>query len=133
MAKKKTMNPINEKDYLIYLNYLLTGKVKNQKEAEKINDLSKRIITLSDAAVLVQTLMLQLNDRLTQVMDVVQIQQIVLKKLGATDDMFNEAKEEYEKLIEETRKKLEEAAKTKENESKKVEDKEEAEPEAEEE
>lgn len=111
MAKKKTMNPINEKDYLVYLNYLLTGKVKNQEEADKINELSKRIITLSDAAILVKTLMLQLDDKLTQVMEVAQIQHIVLKKLGATEDMFKEAKEEYDKLIEETRKKLEEVAK----------------------
>ncbi|MNP76513.1 hypothetical protein D3C76_1737620 [compost metagenome] len=49
----------------------------------------------------------QMDQKMTQLMEVIQVQQKVLEKLGATDEMLKEAEDEYNAQVEEMRKQLE--------------------------
>lgn len=102
----KNQAPISKQDMHTYLNYLLSGEVKDEKHAKELNRLSRRKVTLSDATVLTRVMMSQQDNTITQLMDAIQIQNKVLEKLGATEEMFNEAQEEYNAMIAEAQKEL---------------------------
>lgn len=104
--KVKNQDPISSNDMKTYLNYVLTNHVESSKHAKDLKRLSRRTTTLSDVTVLFRVLTKHQEKLTTQLMDAVQIQQRVLERLGATDEMFNEAQSEYEKEIEEMREQI---------------------------
>lgn len=104
--KVKNQDPISSNDMKVYLNYVLTNHVESSKHAKDLKRLSRRTTTLSDVTVLFRVLTKHQEKLTTQLMDAVQIQQRVLERLGATDEMFNEAQSEYEKEIEEMREQI---------------------------
>lgn len=97
---------MSKEDLYKYLTFVLTQNVKDEKEAKELRRLSRRVVTMSDVTVLFETLSREQERMVTQVMGAVQVQQRVLEKLGATDEMFKEAQDEYNKDIEEMTKQL---------------------------
>lgn len=95
-----------------YLNFLLSGQLEDEEQAKLINETAKRTATLAEAAAIAKLLSVQMDQKLTQVMDVIQIQNKVLQKLEATDEMFAEAEKEYNEQIAAMQKELEERSKT---------------------
>lgn len=102
----KSQDPISKEDLHTFLTYVLSHQVKDQKHAKELRRLSRRTTTLSDVVVVFQTLMKQQDRMITQLMDAIQIQQRVLEKLGASDDMFKEAQDEYNEELKEMQEKL---------------------------
>lgn len=120
MAKEKTVKQQKRaqkarknEGLTAYLNFLLSGQVENDKQIQLINETAKRTAKLSEAAAIAKIMAAQMDQKLTQVMDVVQIQHKVLQKLGATEDMFNEAEKEYNEQLAAVQKELEERSKKK--------------------
>lgn len=118
MAKEKTVKQQKRaqkahknEGLTAYLNFLLSGQVENDKQMQLINETAKRTAKLSEVAAIAKIMSAQMNQNLVQVMDVVQIQHKVLQKLGATEDMFNEAEKEYNEQLAAVQKELEERSK----------------------
>jgi hypothetical protein len=114
MAQKKTVKALKKvqkagktEDFAVYLNYLLSGQVESEEQAKQVNRVAKRTATASEATVIAKAVAAVLDNKMTQVMEVVQVQNIVLQKLGATDEMFEEAEKEYAEMLDKTRKELE--------------------------
>ena len=107
----KSKKQVHTEEFLTYLNYLLSGEVESEEKAEQVNRAAKRSASVSDATLISKAAVAGIQQQLTQVMEVIRIQQIVLEKLGATSEMFEEANKQYQKELEETRKQLEEQAK----------------------
>jgi hypothetical protein len=108
MTQKK-VTKINQKneDLAAFLNYLLVGDVESKEQAEQVNKAARRSATVSDATVVARAVAAQIDNKITQLMEVVQIQSAVLEKLGATEEMFVEAEQEYNEKIEQLRKEIE--------------------------
>lgn len=111
MTNNKSQEPISAQDLNVYFNYLITQHVDNEKHAKQINRLSRRTTTLSDVAVVFNKLVDHQERKITQLMEVVRKQEKVLKKLGATAEMFAEVDKEYEEELNKLRKMFEEAQK----------------------
>ena len=105
--KSKNQDPISQQDLWSYLSYVLSGEVKDEKHAKDLTRLARRTTTLSDVTVVFKMLQTQTDRKIVEVMDVVQIQNKLLKKLGVTEEMVDEANKEYNEVIEEARKELE--------------------------
>lgn len=119
MATKKTVKQLKkaqkagkEAGMTAYLNFLLSGQVESKEEAKLVNSTAKRPVTASEATVIAKIVLAALDQKLTQVMDVIQIQNKVLQKLEATDEMFAEAEKEYNEQLAAMQKELEERSKT---------------------
>lgn len=106
MSRPKNQDPISLQDLQKYLTYVLTNQVENTKHAKELRRLSRRTTTLSDVTVLVKTMNRQQEQRILQLMDTVQIQHRVLERMGATEEMFDEARTEYETDIKELQEQL---------------------------
>lgn len=111
MTNKKTQNPIGQEEMAAYLNYLLSGQVQSEEHATQINKVAKHTTTVTDATIIAKLLDTQLNQKITEVMDVIQIHNRVLQKLGATPEMFAEAEDEYNEQLNQFQKELDEANK----------------------
>jgi hypothetical protein len=114
MAQKKTIKALKKAqkqtktdDFATYLNYVLTGQVESREHAAVVSRTSKRTATLADATILAKIMIGQMDQKMTQLMEVIQVQQKVLEKLGATDEMLQAAEDEYNAQVEEMRKQLE--------------------------
>lgn len=105
MSKAKRQN--KTEDFAAYLNYVLTGQVESKEQAATISKVSKRTATLSDATILAKVMLAQMDQQMTQLMEVIQVQQKVMEKLGATEEMIQAAEDEYNAQVEEMRKTLE--------------------------
>jgi hypothetical protein len=105
MTTNKTMS---KEDLQTYLNYVLTNEVKDEKHAKELSRLSKRTVTLSDVTVLFKVLNNTTQQQMTQMMDVIQIQNRILDLLGATEEMFTQAEDEYNEQLNAMRKQLQE-------------------------
>jgi hypothetical protein len=105
MTTNKTMS---KEDLQTYLNYVLTNEVKDEKHAKELSRLSKRTVTLSDVTVLFKVLNNATQQQMTQMMDVIQIQNRILDLLGATEEMFTQAEDEYNEQLNAMRKQLQE-------------------------
>lgn len=105
MTTTKTMS---KEDLQTYLTYVLTNEVKDEKHAKELSRLSKRTVTLSDVTVLFKVLNNTTQQQLTQMMDVIQIQNRILDLLGATEEMFTQAEDEYTEQLNAMRKQLQE-------------------------
>ncbi|AUO79416.1 hypothetical protein BSP10_013 [Bacillus phage BSP10] len=108
MTNNKSQEPISAQDLNVYFNYLITQHVDNEKHAKQINRLSRRTTTLSDVAVVFNKLVDHQERKITQLMEIVRKQEKLLKKLGATADMFAEVDKEYEEELDMIRKMIEE-------------------------
>jgi hypothetical protein len=69
--------------------------VADEKAAKRIKRLAKRTVTVTDVVAIVKGLTSHHDQFITQLMDKAQIQERVLVKLGATDEMIQEATKEY--------------------------------------
>lgn len=93
---KQVKKPLTREEELsLFLNYMITGKVENESHAQLLNRVAKRSASISEAAMTAKAQAISIDNKLTQIMEVVQIQNIVLQKLGATEEMFAEAEAEY--------------------------------------
>lgn len=110
MANKRHVS-LSEEDMLVFAKYVVTGEVESEVHAKKINNLSDRSASLSDVVILFKYLNNAQEKMNTGFIDMIQVQQRVLDKIGATDEMFQEAKEEYDQVIEDMRKSIEEKKK----------------------
>lgn len=124
---KPTQDMMSKDDISEYLLYLLTRNIKGEEHTNRIRNLSRRTVNLGDVSVVVQTLMKEKSQSIEQITRIIQVQEKVLEKLGATDDMFKEAedeyyadfekfKEEYEKQVKEAQEKQKEESEDKEEE-----------------
>ncbi|QVW29042.1 hypothetical protein [Bacillus phage SWEP1] len=87
----------------VLMDYLLSGQVTSEEHAEQIKEITSRSATISDTVLIsrlsLTQIMDELNEKLTRVMQEVSIQGDVLEKLGATEEMFQEAAESYNKKV----------------------------------
>lgn len=102
MTNKKSMS---QDDLKLFLNYVVTGQVTDEKQLQR---LANRTTTLADVVTVIKALEAIQNNKIVQVMDAIQVQNIILKKLGATEEMFEEASKEYNEMIEKAKKEYEE-------------------------
>ncbi|AHJ87234.1 hypothetical protein JBP901_gp154 [Bacillus phage JBP901] len=112
MTNEVNKPSLNEEELALYANYVLTGKLEKEEDAEKINELASRTATLGDVNILARFIAgqaaQQITSQLVQVMEKVQIQEIVLEKLGANGKIFKDAKVKYNKQVDEAQTKLQE-------------------------
>lgn len=115
MSRPKNKDPIRTEELQTYLEYVLTGEVKDEKHAKDLKRLSRRTTTLSDVVTVAQVLLKQQERLITSLIDANQIHHNILKKLGMTDEMFQEANDEYNETIkaamEDLKRKMEEKGK----------------------
>lgn len=95
MARKTNQQPISKEDLQKYLYFALTGQVEDDQAAADIQRLSRRTTTLSDVSVVVEVMLNQRFEIVTKVIERLQQHELVLKAMGATEEMFEEAKLEY--------------------------------------
>jgi predicted RNase H-like nuclease (RuvC/YqgF family) len=105
---KQTQEPMKVEDLQKYLLAALTGEVE-PKDRKRIQKLSKAAVSLQDAVVVAKALMEPQEQISYRLMETIQVQDIILRKLGATDEMVQEAQAELQSAIEEQQKRLEEA------------------------
>jgi hypothetical protein len=105
----KTQDPIKTKDLERFLKFAVSGHVENEKDVKHIKRTSRTTVTVNDVIVLFKALTQRQEQSITQLMDVVQIQDRVLAKLGATDELYAEAEAEYEAELAAKRAELTEA------------------------
>jgi len=106
--KVKNQDSMSQEDMQEYLTYILSGKVEDEKHAKKLRRLTRRTTNMSDVTVVIKAFMYKQEKTITQLMEAVHIQQKVLDKLGATDEMFKEAEKEYTEEIKELQKQIKE-------------------------
>ncbi|UNA01524.1 glycosyltransferase [Bacillus phage vB_BcgM] len=103
--RKEVTTPMSIEAMQVLMDYLLSGQVTSDEHAEQIKELTGRSATISDTILIsrlsLTQIMEEINDKLTRVMQEVSIQGDVLEKLGATEEMFQEAAESYNKKVEE--------------------------------
>ncbi|QPY77356.1 hypothetical protein ANTHOS_119 [Bacillus phage Anthos] len=103
--RKETQTPLHIETMKVLMDYLLSGQVTSEEHAEQIKDITSLSATISDTILIsrlsLTQIMDELNEKLTRVMQEVSIQGEVLEKLGATEEMFQEAAEAYNKKVEE--------------------------------
>ncbi|AGY46627.1 hypothetical protein BigBertha_119 [Bacillus phage BigBertha] len=103
--RKETQTPLRIETMKVLMDYLLSGQVTSEEHAEQIKDITSLSATISDTILIsrlsLTQIMDELNEKLTRVMQEVSIQGEVLEKLGATEEMFQEAAEAYNKKVEE--------------------------------
>lgn len=104
----KNQDPISKEDLFAYMTYVLTGEVKDEKHAKKLRRLARRTTTLSDVTTVFKILSQQHQRLIMSLIDANQIHRIVLEQLGATNEMFENATDEYNKTIKEAEAKLKE-------------------------
>lgn len=95
----QSQEPMSKEDLQTYMKYIMTGNITDGNHAKELRRLSRRTTTMSDVTVIIRVLMQQQDQMITQLMDVAQVQQRVIQKLGASEGMFKEAQEEYEAEI----------------------------------
>lgn len=103
---RRSQEPISTEELKVYFDYLITGQVKDEKHAKDINRLARRTTTVSDVTLLFKVMTAHQSNTITQLMDAIQIQNRILQKLGATDEMFDAAQEDYNQVIAEAQKEL---------------------------
>jgi hypothetical protein len=111
--RQENVQPLSAEDMKMYAHYVMTGKLESEKDRKKLERISQKPATLRDVTLLsryIQSMQKELN---IQLIDWFSIQKKVLHKMGATDEMFQEAEAEYNADIEETRKQMEQAHKEK--------------------
>lgn len=92
-------------DMKTYIEYLHAGIVTSEEHAAVIRRLSQEPASIEDATLIARFSLTQILDelenKLTEVMKTVQIQGKVLKKLGATEEMIDEAAVEHANQVKE--------------------------------
>jgi len=112
MAKetKAVALTLTDEELELYANYVFSGKVEKEEDEKVIEELQQRSVTLGDATNIAKMLATQVAQQLTHqmvnIMERVQIQEIVLEKLGANGKTKKDAKVKYKKQIEEQKEKL---------------------------
>ncbi|ASU00977.1 hypothetical protein ANTHONY_137 [Bacillus phage Anthony] len=90
-------------DMKTYIEYLQVGYPQSEEHAAEIQRISNESATISDATLLSRFSLTQIleefDNKLTEVMKTVQIQGKVLKKLGATEEMIDEAAVEHAQQV----------------------------------
>ncbi|ASR79927.1 hypothetical protein JANET_135 [Bacillus phage Janet] len=90
-------------DMKTYIEYLHSGIVTSEEHAAVIRRLSQEPASIEDATLIARFSLTQILDelenKLTEVMKTVQIQGKVLKKLGATEEMIDEAAVEHAQQV----------------------------------
>ncbi|QEG04189.1 hypothetical protein [Bacillus phage BC-T25] len=101
MAKKN--EGLTQEELALYTNYLILGSVENEEDAAKIEEIKQRNITVDEAGTLIKFslgyMIQNFNHTVTDVMEKVRVQDIVLKKLGANGKVFKDAKSKYKKEV----------------------------------
>jgi hypothetical protein len=110
MSKNQTQDAINLDNLKLVLEYAVSGKV-DPKDVKKAKRTLRSTVTVQDVISLVTGLNQRNDQAISQLMDVVQVQSIVLKKLGATSEVIKEAQDEYSESLNEQREALEAARK----------------------
>jgi hypothetical protein len=105
----KTQDPIKTKDLERFLKFAVSGHVENEKDVKLLKRTSRTTVTANDVIVMFNALNQRHDQAITQLMDVVQIQDRVLEKLGATDEIYKQAEAEYEEELAAKRAELTEA------------------------
>ncbi|AOZ62037.1 hypothetical protein QCM8_119 [Bacillus phage QCM8] len=99
MAKKN--EGLTQEELALYTNYLILGSVENEEDEAKIEEIKQRNITVDEAGTLIKFslgyMIQNFNHTVTDVMEKVRVQDIVLKKLGANGKVFKDAKSKYKK------------------------------------
>lgn len=110
MAKETKTVALTDEELELYANYVFSGKVEKEEDEKVIEELVTRSVTLGDATTLAKMLSTQVAQQIThqlvQVMERVQIQEIVLEKLGANKKIIKDAKVKYKKQLEEQKEQL---------------------------
>ncbi|UGO47684.1 hypothetical protein MCCARTNEY_110 [Bacillus phage vB_BanH_McCartney] len=101
MAKKN--EGLTQEELALYTNYLILGSVENEEDEAKIEEIKQRNITVDEAGTLIKFslgyMIQNFNHTVTDVMEKVRVQDIVLKKLGANGKVFKDAKSKYKKEV----------------------------------
>ena len=102
MTNIKSQDPISQEDLFEYFQFVI-GKdheaANDPKKYKKLRRLARRTTTLSDATVLFKALNQENDFLISQLMEAIQVQGLILEKLGCTDDMLAEAKHEYAEAV----------------------------------
>lgn len=122
--KEKSQDPISVEDLQKFLDYVITKQVHDEKHAKELRRLARRTTTLSDVIVLYEGVSNTMQSMITQIMEAVRVQQGVLERLGATPEMFEESRIEYQKQLEEVYKQINSGSDTDTKEEQKEADKE---------
>lgn len=102
MTKKQTVKTeelnkgLTDEELATYVNFLFSGEITDAKHEEAIKKIHNKKATIGDATVLANYSVKKVEKVITQLMDKVTVQDIVLRELGATPEHYEKAIKEYE-------------------------------------
>lgn len=96
--KKQKVESIKQEDLQAFMTYVVTGEVKDAEEGRKIKRLAKQQVNLADVTSVVNGLTRHYSQLITQLMEVVQVQDRVIRKV-APEGAFEAEQEEFEAEI----------------------------------
>lgn len=99
---KKTVKPenISVEDMQVWTEYLATGAVQDDNHAKQLTRLGKRAVNLADVATIVDFMARRNDGFITALIEQNGIHEKILNKLGATNEVWDEAKKEYNEELE---------------------------------
>lgn len=100
---KRTAN-ISEQDIRKWTEYVATGRVEDSAHAKELVRLGKRSVNLADVTSVVDFMCRRNDGYISKIIERNAIMEKVLARVGATDEMFAEATNEYEKELAEIEK-----------------------------
>lgn len=94
---KKQVHPenISVEDMQVWTEYLATGTVQDDNHAKQLTRLGKRAVNLADVATIVDFMARRNDGFITALIEQNGTHEKILNKLGATNEVWDEAKKEY--------------------------------------
>lgn len=94
---KKQVHPenISVEDMQVWTEYLATGTVQDDNHAKQLTRLGKRAVNLADVATIVDFMARRNDGFITALIEQNGIHEKILNMLGATNEVWDEAKKEY--------------------------------------
>lgn len=92
----KNVNKMSNEDFETWAEYIITGKIEDTNHAKRLSRISKRALNIEDISKLMNFLLKRTDGYVTALMERNEILERVIRKAGATEDDFKEARAEYD-------------------------------------
>lgn len=97
MSKQpQRVSKLSKEDFNTWVEYLATGKIEDEEHAKQLSRLGKREANLEDLSSLINVMTKRNDNYVSAIIERNEILERVVRKMGATDDQFREARAEYD-------------------------------------
>ena len=97
MSKQpQRVSKLSKEDFNTWVEYLATGNIEDEEHAKQLSRLGKREANLEDLSSLINVMTKRNDNYVSAIIERNEILERVVRKMGATDDQFREARAEYD-------------------------------------